>query len=449
MQSAYQHINLKNMKTKYKISYSAFFALFIFSFIFSGCFDMKREIKMNPDGTGLENMYITLDKDFFDKMQMLVASDKTGRWKGKLDTVNDNGWLENGIRNEIQKVGGTSIKELVVTVNPDGSKQIYMQYSFDDPTVWVKIIKAGLFAWTNELPVQFSTIKFQDDNGNLTFKHTTRKAERSFDDENMHSIFSSVYPGKRVTTTIEFPFEVKESNAMSQSGNMLTYEMTLEDAIRNSHTDTAALVKDPELALTYAERVDRTIGRVSQKDNPLIRVQVYNRNQEPVKIGTGVVLKDGLLVTNFVLMNLIEGAGYFSVILPTDSLAGIDDMTEKDLDQKQDLVFLRFGSPDKFKPIKYASVASVKYGDKVKLFYYPNTLSSVVYSMDAQISATKKWTSKTSVIEIKPNKPISLEGGAVFTEGGDFLGMITVAYDGEVGKIYLVPAEYIKNVMPR
>jgi hypothetical protein len=441
-------MNQKNFRVKNAKYFFTFLILLAVTFFSSGCFDVKREIKMNPDGSGLENVYITFDKEFFEKMETLVALDKTGKWKKKLDTLNDNGMLENGIRADIQRVGGTSIKELVVSANADGSKQVYVQYSFDEPSVLVKIIKEVTFSWSNQLPVQFSTIKFLDDNGNLTFKYVTRKAERSFDDENMHSVFSSMYSSKKITYTIDFPFEVKESNAMTQAGNMLTWEMTMEDVIRNQKTDTAGLVKDPELALTYAEKVDRSIGKVSQKDNPLIRVQVYNRNQEPVKIGTGVVLKDGLLVTNFVLMNLIEGAGYFSVILPSDSLAGIDEMTEKDLDQKQDLVFLRFGSPDKFKPIKYASVASIKYGDKVKLFYYPNTLSSVVYSMDAQVAGTKKWTSKTSVIEIKPNKPISLDGGAVFTEAGDFLGMITVAFDGEVGKLYLVPAEYIKSKIP-
>ena len=423
-------------------------AVFTAAFFSSGCFDVKREIRLNPDGTGLENMYITLDAEFFEKMESLAATDKTGRWKKKLDTLKNNGLLEAGITADVQRVGGTSIKELKITDSPDGSKEIYLQYSFDEPNVLVKIMKEGTFTWSNQLPVQFSIIKFLDDNGNLTFKHTTRKAERSFDDENMHSVFSSMYPTHKITYTIEFPFEVKESNAINAAGNMLTWQLTMEDAIRNQQTDTAALVKDPELTLTYAEKIDRSIGKVSQKDNPLIRVQVYNSNKEPVKIGTGVVLMDGLLVTNFELMNLIEGAGYFSVILPSDSLAGIDDMTEKDLDQKQDLVFLRFGSPDKFKPIKYAALSSVKYGDKVKLFYYPNTLSSVVYSMDGQISATKKWTKKTSVVEIKPNKPISLEGGAVFTESGDFLGMITKAYDGEVGKIYLIPAEYIKSQIP-
>ncbi len=422
--------------------------LLILSFFSAGCFDVKREIQMNPDGSGLENMYVTLDKDFFDRMNILATSDVTGKWKKRLDSVNDNSMIENRIKMDMQRVGGTSVKEVKVTTNPDGSKEVYLQYHFDEPSILIKAIKELTFSWSNQLAVQFSTLKFQYDEGYLLFKHTTRKAERSFDDELMNSVFSPTYASKKVTYSIEFPFDVKESNAMTTSGRTLTWEMTMENILFNQQTDTASLEKDPSLELTYAEKIDRSIGKVSQKDNPLIRVQVYNRNQEPVKIGTGVVLKDGLLVTNFTLMNLIEGAGYFSVILPSDSLAGIDDMSEKDLDEKQDLVYLRFGSPDKFKPIKYAPVANVKYGDKVKLFYYPNTLSSVVYSMDGNVSGIKKWTGKTSVIEIRPNKPISLEGGAVFTDSGEFLGMITQAYDGEVGKIYLVPAEYVKAQIP-
>jgi len=420
----------------------------VFLFISSGCFDVKREIVMNPDGSGDENLYVTLDKEFFERMNILATSDATGKWKKRADSVNDNTMIENRIRMDMGRVGGTSVKEVKVTSNADGTKEIFLQYHFDEPIVLLKVIKECTFSWSNQLPVQFSTLKFQYDEGDLFFKHTTRKAERSFDDELMNSVFSPTYASKKVSYSIEFPFDVKESNAMTSSGRTLSWEMTFDNIMFNQQTDTASLVKDPTLELTYAEKIDRTIGKVSQKENPLIRVQVYNRNKEPVKIGTGVVLKDGLLVTNFELMNLIEGAGFFSVILPSDSLAGIDEMTERDLDQKQDLVFLRYGAPDKFKPIKYATVSSAKYGDKVKLFYYPNTLSSIVYSMDGMMSAVKKWTNNTSLIEIKPNKPISLDGGAVFNEAGEFLGMITKAYDGEVGKIYLVPAEYIKSQTP-
>lgn len=38
--------------------------LLVVSFLAAGCFDVKREIQMNPDGSGMENMYVTLDKEF-------------------------------------------------------------------------------------------------------------------------------------------------------------------------------------------------------------------------------------------------------------------------------------------------------------------------------------------------------------------------------------------------
>jgi hypothetical protein len=415
--------------------------------VLTGCFDVKREIKMYPNGGGTENVTVILDKDFFDKMQTLASVDNSGRWKRKLDTLMNNDLLQNGIRADIQRTPGTSLKDLTVTNKGDGSKEITFQYVFDDPGVLVKIIKEVTFSFSNQLPVNFSTIKFLDENGNLTFKYVTRKADRSFTDSLALNIFSGSFAGKRLTQTIDFPFDVKESNASIASGNSLTWDASMESIMFDQVTDTAALTKDPSVDLPYAEKVDRTIGRVSQKDNPLIRVQLYNANKEPVKVGTGIILKDGMLVTNFALMNLLGGGGFFSVILGNDSLAGVDEMQESDLVQKEDLVFLRFNNFEKTKTYKFASLEGVTYGSKVKIFYFPNTLSSVVYSMDGMIAGVKKWTGNTSAIEVKPSKPISLEGGAVFNEAGEFVGMITNEFNGEVGKFYLVPAAYIRSKM--
>jgi hypothetical protein len=224
------------------------------------------------------------------------------------------------------------------------------------------------------------------------------------------------------------------------------------DLLFNQVEMTAELTKPEGLDMPYVEKVDKTVGKVSQKDNPLIRVSIYNGNKEEVKIGTGIILRQmkgvSTLVTNFGLMNLIGGGGFFSVRLNSDSLAGIDDMRDNDIDKKQDLVFLRFGGGENAKTFKFATMESVTYGAKVKVYYYPNTLSPVVYSMDGSVTGVKKWTAKTSVIEIKPNKPLAPEGGAVFNEAGEFVGMITKAYEGEVGKIYLIPAAYIRMVLP-
>ena len=113
---------------------------------------------------------------------------------------------------------------------------------------------------------------------------------------------------------------------------------------------------------------------------------------------------------------------------------------------KTDIIFLRFTNIDKSNPIKFASM-DVKYGQPLKVLYYPNSLSPVVYSMDASVTGTKKWKKDNSIIEIKLAKPLSLEGGAVYNEAGELVGMITTAFDGEVGKIYVVPAMYIKARM--
>ncbi len=416
-------------------------------FILSGCFDVKRDIKMYPNGTGMENVTVTLDKDFFDKMQTLASLDASGRWKKKLDTLMNNTLLENGTRADIMRTSGTSLKELTVTNKDDGGKEIAFQYFFDDPGVLVKIIKETTFSISNQLPVSIASVKFLDENGNLTFKYISRKADRSIGDSLAVSVFQNSFAAKYLTLNIDFPFEVTETNATTRSGNILTWETSMQTIMFDQATDTAGFTKDPNVDLPYAEKVDRTIGRVSQKDNPLIRVQLYNANKEPVKVGTGIILKEGELVTNFALMDLMGGGGFFSIILPNDSLAGVDDMQEGDIVKKEDLVFLRFNNIEKTKTYRIASMEGVTYGNKVKLFYYPNTLSSVVYSMDCTVTGVKKWTSSTSAIEIKPSKPITIEGGAVYNDAGEFLGMVTQEFNGEVGKLYVVPAAYIRSKM--
>lgn len=424
------------------------FFIFTSCILFTGCFDAKREIKFFPNGGGEENLTVTLDKDFFDKMQTLASLQPV--WKKKLDTLNNNTLLESEFRADVQRTSGTSVKELVITDLPDGGKQILLHYTFDEPNCLTRLVKETTTRYSNQLNIIFNILKFTDDENGLRFKNVVRNASRAFDDSVAQRIFQSTYATKKITQQIEFPFDVTATNAPTQGDNnkILTWETSLYDIMYNQVEMTADLTKPEGLDLPYVEKIDKSVGKVSQKDNPLIRVQVYNGNKEPVKIGTGIVLKENMLVTNFTLMDLLAGGGFFSVILNNDSLAGIDDMQERDLDQKQDVVFLRFTNSEKSKYFKIAQMENITYGSKVKVYYYPNALSSVVYSMDGTITGTKKWTKNTSVIEVKPNKPLSPEGGAVFNEAGEFVGMITQAYTGEVGKIYLVPGAYIRQRMP-
>ena len=419
---------------------------------FTGCFDINRSIKFFPNGGGTETAVITFNKDFFNKIQLLASQDP--KWKKRADTLNNNTLFEAGFRADVMRTSGTSVKDLIITDLPDGGKQVTLTYTFDEPSVLVRIVKEATSRYTNGLNIIYDLLKFTEDESGLKFKNTVRNASRQFDDSLSLSMFSSSLATNKITQQIEFAFDVTASNAQTQSDDKKTqtWETNMYDVLYNQVEMTADLQKPEGLDLPYVEKVDKSVGKVSQKDNPLIRVSIYNGNKEEVKIGTGIILKQmkGIttLVTNFQLMNVVEGGGFFSVKLNSDSLAGIDDMTERDVDQKQDLVFLRFSGAEVAKTYKFATMESIIYGTKVKVYYYPNSLSPVVYSMDAMISGNKKWTANTTVIEIKPNKPLSPEGGAVFNEAGEFVGMITKAFDGEVGKIYLVPAAYIRMKVP-
>ena len=137
------------------IKYFPIFAVLIF---ITGCFDVRREIKMYPNGGGVENVYVTLDKQFFEKFQEYAALDQTGRAKKTLDSLNDDYLLEGGITAGILRTPGVSLKEFKITNGPDGSKDIYFQYIFDDPAVLLNIIKEVTYPFSNQLNITFASM---------------------------------------------------------------------------------------------------------------------------------------------------------------------------------------------------------------------------------------------------------------------------------------------------
>jgi len=422
--------------------------IILISFLISiaGCFDVKREIKFYPNGGGQEKMYITIGKDFFDAMKSYADQDQSGNARHKLDTLNDNDKLEPKLYDELQKTPGISLKDCIITNNPDGSKQVYIFYTFDDPADIVKIVNSATGWFATNPEVIYSTVKFTEESGVVKFKEIIRNASRAFNDELANSIFQNLMASNYIDQSIEFAFDLTASNAKTQVEKTCTWNYSFNDAMNGAVELTAEMNKPEGIDLPYAEKIEK-VEKVDRNKNPLIRVMVYNANKEWVKTITGIVIKDDELVTSFKLMNLIEGQGYFSVKLNNDSLAGIDEMKENDLDSKMDLVFLRFNNFEKLKPMKFAPL-EVTYGEKVKILYFPNTLSSTAYSLDGTISGTKKMGGN-AVYEIKPIKPLTIEGGAVYNENGEFMGMITTAFNGEVGKIYVIPGLYIKSRIPK
>lgn len=417
-------------------------------FLFTGCFDIKREIKFYPNGSGVEKIYLSFESTVFDLFNQYSSLDPTGKARKKIDSLMNNSLWEQNITNDFQRAPGTSLKEVTVTSKDDGAKEVFIHYSFDDPSALVRTVKEATVSIANKQNINFTLMKFYDEGDKLRFKYVLRNATRSYDDSVALNLFYSIIQSKRISYSIEMPFEVLTSNAQSQNGNILTWDFPITDVLYNQIEMTAEMKREPGIDIPYAEKVEKDITKVDKNRNPLLRVVVMNGNKEEVKIGTGIVLNDNTLVTNFSLMNILEGGGYFAVRLNNDSLAGIDEMRKSDLIESLDLCFMRFSNNEKLKTMKIATLDQMTAGTKVKILYYPNTFSSVVYSMDGTILSMKGWGKENKIIEIKPNKPLNIEGGAIFNDAGEFMGMVTKANSGEVGKIYAVPAPYIRSRIP-
>lgn len=424
------------------------FTLLLLALMFlTGCIDIKRDIKIYPNGTGLESATITLSPQFYEILKSYAELDNSGNAKKYLSILNDESQLIQTITSDFQKATGTQMKDLKVNTLQDGSKEIYLEYIFDNPQVLLGVVKTLSFPYTNKLNVIWSTLKFMDDNTKLSFKWVIRKADRSFSDSLGQALFSPLINSTRTSISIDMPFNIYTSNAQSQSEKVLSWDFPNSDIQSGQVEMTAEMERVQGLDLFFADKPSKE-EKVSQNVNPMIRVQIYNANQEPVKIVAGIIVKHGetadVIATNFSMMNLVDGSGFFSVRRNDDSLAGIDDMKPEDIDKSIDIIFLRFNNNEKVKPLKWASL-DITPGQKIKIFYYPNALSPVVYSLEGTAIGLKSWKKNNKIIEIKPSKPISPEGGAIFNENGEFVGLITKAYEGEVGRIYAIPSMYIKT----
>ena len=420
-------------------------------FSLSGCFDVKREISYFANGGGEEKLAITIDKEFFTTLQSFASQEGNSRIRSMLDTVMTDDLLQPRLYKEVQKAINTSIKEVIIKVNPDGSKEIDINYSFDDPACIVRIVSAatGWFATNPELV--YSSAKFSIDSGEVRFRQSIISAFRAFNYDLENSSFKNMMLSKNVTQDIKFPFDITTTNAMSQQGNTCSWTYSLYDALYGKVEALANMTLPEGLDLPYAEKIVH-IEKVDTKSNPLVRIMIYNPNKEWVKTISGVTIKDDkgvtILVTSLKMLNIIEGQGYWSVKMNNDELAGIDEMRENDTDPKMDLCFLRFSNFERIKSLNFAS-SYVTTGQKVKIFYHPSASAPVTYIIDGVLTGTTQMSGNT-IYEIKPDKllPNDAGGGAIFNMDGQFLGMLTDSYIGDVSKIYAIPASYIKTKIP-
>ena len=207
-----------------------------FAIIISSCIDIERNIKINKDGSGIENQKLNLGKEFFDLMISMASAFDSAKTSSIRDSLyKDEGFAES-TKEKFNNAEGVKLIKLDSRINPDSSKTIEVEYSFDNVNKMISELspdqKEGgvVQKSSNEITYEESKGKI-----NFRYKHVPEKdtSETSMSDEQKKS-FAFLFVNRYMTFRIEFPYPVEKTNGEKLSENTVLWKFPIDKLYLNS-----------------------------------------------------------------------------------------------------------------------------------------------------------------------------------------------------------------------
>jgi len=181
--------------------------------VFSSCVDITRNIVINKDGSGTEQMQVNISRQFFSMMQGLAALDTTKKQK---DFFDDSEIIAD-IRENLEESGASSRVSIESVLNSDSSKTLTIGYDFNN-------LAAITMALDAEAPAENrGDIYMKEQDGNMKFYYELPADNNGNQDTTNAEFTKKMFEGKNFTVNIEFPYDVISSNATSSNGRKLTW----------------------------------------------------------------------------------------------------------------------------------------------------------------------------------------------------------------------------------
>ncbi|WP_048601766.1 S-layer homology domain-containing protein [Rubeoparvulum massiliense] len=177
---------------------------------------------------------------------------------------------------------------------------------------------------------------------------------------------------------------------------------------------------------------------VARNDNKVVLIKIFDEAQREISGGSGVFVKEGILVTNY---HVIEGASYAVINTVDNSTYAIEGVVA--YDPEKDLALIKTTTLPKIAPVTIGNAGKLSKGDKIITIGSPYGLKNTV--SEGLVSGFRN-DGYVDLIQI--NAPIDhgSSGGGLFNTRGELVGITSSGNTTSVADLnFAIPINYINS----
>lgn len=218
----------------------------VLSGLFSSCITLERNVKLNIDGSGEEEMKIIYQKEFYNMLgTFTMMFDSAGSQTNLMDSMYNATSEMSKLRSSFDSTKGLKLIESYSEIQPDSSNLVFVKYTFDS----VYKIGQSLNKVSDDFEDQPAKITYQFEDGNIAFRYLYESPEGEAGEmgdsvkAEMMSGLASMFQNGKFRFELNLPNEVISSNATDQEGRKLVWDLPLTGIITENKLLIEAVMK--------------------------------------------------------------------------------------------------------------------------------------------------------------------------------------------------------------
>ncbi len=235
-----------NIQNPRNCCYLTIAAAALIALLFSSCISVERRVKLEPDGSGTEELKMIFHREFYTTLgTFAVMFDSTGSMAGVMDSMYNVTSDLNKLREQFNSTDGVTLIDTYNEIQPDSSNIVFVKYSFNN----VEKIGQSMNKVNSDFEENPSKVTFESDDGNYVFRYLYENTDTSMSgmgdsaSKQMMAGLAGLFSEGKFLFELDAPFDVISSNATSQTGRKLVWDLKMSELMSQENYLLEAVMK--------------------------------------------------------------------------------------------------------------------------------------------------------------------------------------------------------------